>query len=267
MTRIVHLSDLHFGAEDPALLDPLRRAVIAQAPDLVVVSGDLAQRGTRREFAAARAWLDSLPKPQLCVPGNHDLPHFHPLKRLLDPFGRFTAATRTGVEPDWRDEGAVVAGINTADRLLWKRGRVTGPHVRRLRGIFADAGPRARVVVMHHPLEHAALNVNRLMHNAAGLLEAMPEMGAHIVLSGHVHVSYIGPFRHTPEVLFVQTGTSLSIRRRGEANSFTVLDLRGEAARICVHHAGPLGFIAAPVQDWALRGGQWGQSERPAAQD
>ncbi|MFN4101357.1 MAG: metallophosphoesterase family protein [Pararhodobacter sp.] len=257
MTRIVHLSDLHFGAEDPELLEPLRKAVIQQEPDLVVVSGDLAQRGTRREFALAQAWLDRLPKPQLCVPGNHDLPHFHPLKRLLDPYGRFKGATRTGVEPDWRDEGAVVVGINTADRLLWKRGRVTEPHIRRLSDIFADAGSRARVAVMHHPLEHAALNVDRLMHNSAGLLEQMPKMGAQIVLSGHVHVSYIGPFRNTPEVLFVQTGTSLSIRRRGESNSFTVLDLRGDTARISVHHAGPQGFVAAPAQNWALRGGRW----------
>ena len=48
--RLIHLSDLHFGAVDPRLPHRLRAAVIEAKPDLVAISGDLTQRGLERSF-------------------------------------------------------------------------------------------------------------------------------------------------------------------------------------------------------------------------
>ena len=67
MRTLVHLSDLHFGRVDQALLAPLRARVEALRPDLVVVSGDLTQRARSAQFKAARAWLDTLPGPRRCL--------------------------------------------------------------------------------------------------------------------------------------------------------------------------------------------------------
>ena len=55
MRTLVHISDLHFGRVDVALLAPLRDCLHGLAPHLVVVSGDLTQRARSAEFAAARA--------------------------------------------------------------------------------------------------------------------------------------------------------------------------------------------------------------------
>src|SRR5262245_11195190 len=44
MRRIVHISDLHFGRVNPALLKPLLESIVALQPSVVVVSGDLTQR-------------------------------------------------------------------------------------------------------------------------------------------------------------------------------------------------------------------------------
>ena len=52
--RILHLSDLHFGHHDAALAAGLAADIASQHPDLVVVSGDFTQIGSRSEFAAAR---------------------------------------------------------------------------------------------------------------------------------------------------------------------------------------------------------------------
>lgn len=266
MTRIAHLSDLHFGAHDPALIAPLLAAVAATRPDLVVVSGDLAHRGTAAQFAQARAFLAALPAPWLCVPGNHDVPHFNPLLRLSDPWRRWRRAAGVQTQPDWQDRGAVVAGLCTADPRAWKRGRLGPQALTRLSGAFAQAGARARVAVMHHPLEHAALNLDRLMHGAAETLAGLPATGAQVVLSGHVHVSFTGPFAAAPGVLFVQAGTALSTRRRGEANAFTLLDLARDRAQICVYHAGPTGFIAGLTADYARVESGWFQREMIDAQ-
>ena len=44
MTRIAHLSDLHFGAEIPDVVAALVEDVARAKPDLVAISGDLTQR-------------------------------------------------------------------------------------------------------------------------------------------------------------------------------------------------------------------------------
>jgi 3',5'-cyclic AMP phosphodiesterase CpdA len=73
MRVLVHLSDIHFGRVNPSLLAPLVKTINEIEPDLVAVSGDLTQRARSHQFREARAFLDSLPQPQIIVPGNHDI--------------------------------------------------------------------------------------------------------------------------------------------------------------------------------------------------
>ena len=89
MKTIVHLSDLHFGRIDLALVEPLRQAVVDLQPDLVAISGDFTQRARHRQFAAARAFVDSLQLKALVVPGNHDIPLFDFVERLAAPLSRY----------------------------------------------------------------------------------------------------------------------------------------------------------------------------------
>src|SRR2546423_11302776 len=66
MRTIAHLSDLHFGRIDAAVVAPLVESVAAARPDLVAVSGDLTQRARSMQFREAREFLDSLPNvPQI----------------------------------------------------------------------------------------------------------------------------------------------------------------------------------------------------------
>lgn len=257
MMRIVHLSDLHFGAHDPALIAPLIDAVGRARPDLTVISGDFAQRGTRPQWQQAEAFLNALPGPQLSIPGNHDIPHYNPLLRAFAPYARFRRATGGPDEPVWRNPRVVVAGINTADRWQWMRGKVSTPHIEGLGRAFEGAGNRHRIAVMHHPLEHAAVTVDPLMRGADDLMQALPGMGVRLVLSGHIHVSHIAPFRDDPGILFVQNGTSLSTRLRGEANVFLLLELEGQDLRVTRHYATPRGFVAVAPESWFLEGGVW----------
>ena len=92
MRVIVHLSDIHFGRVDPATIEPLASAISRRSPHLLAVSGDLTQRARRREFAAARAFLDALPFPRLVIPGNHDVPLHNVFTRFLTPLARYRHA-------------------------------------------------------------------------------------------------------------------------------------------------------------------------------
>ncbi|MGI8470107.1 MAG: metallophosphoesterase, partial [Pyrinomonadaceae bacterium] len=73
MRTIVHISDIHFGKIDYAVVKRLKEKICEINPNLVVVSGDLTQRARTEQFVEAKAFLDSLPKPQIVVPGNHDI--------------------------------------------------------------------------------------------------------------------------------------------------------------------------------------------------
>jgi 3',5'-cyclic AMP phosphodiesterase CpdA len=54
---IVHISDLHFGADDERLVSALRDHIREIEPTVVAVSGDLTQRARRSQFAAAARFL------------------------------------------------------------------------------------------------------------------------------------------------------------------------------------------------------------------
>ena len=83
---ILHLSDLHFGTADNAhnwysqLAEDLRYELNCPRLDVIILSGDIANKSTSEEYKAAQLFLDNLRKefqlqPQqiVIVPGNHDL--------------------------------------------------------------------------------------------------------------------------------------------------------------------------------------------------
>jgi Icc protein len=78
MTMVAHVSDTHFGN---AVQDPAARAAAVMdhllamepRPDVLLVTGDVADHGLSEEYAEARAWLDRWPEPVAVCPGNHDV--------------------------------------------------------------------------------------------------------------------------------------------------------------------------------------------------
>jgi 3',5'-cyclic AMP phosphodiesterase CpdA len=136
MRTIVHLSDLHFGRVDQALVEPLIETVNALAPDLVAVSGDLTQRARTAQFVEARAFLDALPAPRIVVPGHHDVPLYNPVARFLGGLLKYRRYISDDLAPFYRDREIAVLGLNTARSLTFKNGRINRKQLRILRARF-----------------------------------------------------------------------------------------------------------------------------------
>ena len=57
MTKLFHVSDVHFGAEDPAAIAWFADCVAGERPDAVIMTGDLTMRAARLELArGCAAW-------------------------------------------------------------------------------------------------------------------------------------------------------------------------------------------------------------------
>jgi len=244
MRTLVHLSDLHFGRIDAAILDPLAALISAIRPDVVVVSGDLTQRARKAQFQAARAWVDRLPKPQVVVPGNHDVPLYRVWERFLSPLGKYRRHVNGDLEPDFIDDEIAVVGINTARSLTFKDGRINEEQVESIRRRFAPLGEgRTKIVVTHHPfdLPDGCTEEDDLVDRAHMAMDAFAESGVDLLMAGHLHKSHAGNTQARYKIseyaaLVVQAGTATSTRGRGEVNSFNVI--RTEPARIEVDRYG-----------------------------
>lgn len=239
MRRIAHLSDLHFGRVDATLLAPLRRRVQALEPDVVVVSGDLTQRAKPHEFREARDFLETLPSPQIVVPGNHDVPLYNPFQRFFTPLAKFRRFISHDVEPVYVDDKIAVVGVNTARSLVFKGGRINEKQIDAVRAKLCNLPEDiVKIVVTHHPFDIPEEgDTSDIVGRARLAIRKLAVCGADIFLAGHAHVSHAG---NTDEryamddfaALIVQAGTATSTRGRGEANAFNALSVANEEVRV-----------------------------------
>jgi 3',5'-cyclic AMP phosphodiesterase CpdA len=226
---IVHLSDLHFNWVDEPLIEPLIKCVAALKPDILAVSGDFTQHAWPAEFEKAAALLDRLPGRKILVPGNHDMAFLNPVRRVTQRLRLFRKYITPDPVPFFVDDETAVLGLNTARIEHLRGGRIREWQVdllvERMKTVPSEA---LRVLVTHHPFDlpesfHAREIVSRGERSIERVVKCVD-----LLLAGHMHISHAGPTAERYKVaghsaVFVQAGTAISIRSRGEANAFQVI--------------------------------------------
>src|SRR5215210_6734077 len=269
MARLLHLSDLHFGAHDPRLVEAVEQRVHEEKPDLVVISGDFTQRARTHQFREACEFLERLREAGhdvLGVPGNHDVPLYDVLRRFLSPLTRYKRFIDDELCPLHELPGATVLGINTARSLTFKDGRISHEQMQFIRDTFERTDPKAmRILVTHHPLFALPVGEGPELGKAIGrqepALNAIADCGVDLLLAGHNHRASAHDARdlvtRAGSSLVIQAGTATSTRLRDEQQSFNRIDVEGDSVTIKVQSWADDRFASAEAQRFEREGDHW----------
>ncbi|MEX2353523.1 MAG: metallophosphoesterase family protein [Gammaproteobacteria bacterium] len=238
-TRILHISDLHFGPPFvPVVAEVLLQTIPTLEPDAIVVSGDLTQRAKRHQFEEARRFFDRMPAlPMLVVPGNHDVALWRIFERIFRPHDLYREIISPDLNPTLKVGNVVLAGLDsTAPRRSISNGRIDLYQLRHCAEVFATVpDDMVRIVVAHH---HFAPGHDRIfdvaMPRARRAIDCFVEQRVEMILGGHLHRSYIGNslnffsgHHRDRGVIIVQCGTTTSSRGKGrerDENTFNLIE-------------------------------------------
>ena len=251
MTRILHVSDLHFGRPAvPLQIDAIEALIRDEQFDAVAVSGDVSQRARAGEFQRAAVFLRDAKRASevIVVPGNHDVAWWNAPMGIGDPeapYADFRTYINADLEPVLDVPGARLVGLNTSHgvtrrTLTWNMrdlsviGDVTRSQLERLRDrLDATPADAARVVVMHHNPVRGELSQRHGLKHTKKVLGAFAEMGVDLVLCGHDHQEAIHFVEHTKKGTVISTAGTVSSRSRGgRPSSVNCIDITNDEIHI-----------------------------------
>lgn len=179
-----------------ALVDDLRR----QAPDHIVITGDLINIALPEEFSAATRWLHALGTPQTVtvVPGNHDALVAVPWQQSLGAWAAFMSDPTTPLLgpsgfPFVRRRGPIaLIGVSSAcpSPPFHASGRVGADQLARLKHLLEQlrAPSTFRVVLIHHPPIGGMMTHRKRLTDQAAFRDVIEKAGAELILHGHHHL-------------------------------------------------------------------------------
>ena len=177
---VVQISDMHLAAardESPASPDTTLQSTVNVVaglyPDLVLLTGDIADDGSPQAYQRVAAIIESLRSPVLATPGNHDL-----AEGVRHQFGTETQAS-VGA---WR-----VITIDTA--IPGELHGQVDPDL-----LITQLGPDVgtpTLLAMHHPPITTSNHEWFQLHGGAELVAALARRGdVRLVVSGHLHEAF-----------------------------------------------------------------------------
>ena len=268
------MSDLHFGAHEPELVEAVEARVHEEKPDLVVISGDFTQRARTEQFKEACAFLTRLKDAAhglVGVPGNHDVPLYDVLRRFLSPLTRYKRYIDDTLCPYHELDGAVVLGINTARSLTFSDGRISHEQMEFIRRTFERSRDLPRILVTHHPLFALPVGDGPELGKPVGrhelALQAIADAGVDILLAGHNHRASSHSARdlatRAGPALVIQAGTATSYRLRDEEQSFNRIDIDGDRVTLTIQRWDGTAFVSGDRQTYVQEGDHWRLANTP----
>jgi hypothetical protein len=230
MVVIAHLSDLHFGTEDPAVTEGFSTTSLALAPHWSDQRRpDAAGASEAVRESAGTSWIDSRPaahrsgKPRCASVRRGSA-------RFSRPLNRYRHFIHEDVDTSHRSPDLAFSASIPAIHGTWKHGRITTIRSAGWTPVSAEVSPGVlKVVVTHHPfLPPPGSSIDGRfppVRRAAQALEVLDRRGSTCFSRVHVHFGYSG------DVASTFHGTELD-HRRTSRNGDLRRRRRGETKRL-----------------------------------
>ncbi|MBX9617117.1 MAG: metallophosphoesterase [Caulobacteraceae bacterium] len=229
--RLLQFSDVHFGVEHRNACAAALDYAHATPSDLILITGDITQKGYPDEFAAAGAWIKAMPRPRFVIVGNHDVPYWDMTARLFWPWRAFEAATgHPAHDGEFVSKSVMVRGVTTARgwqaRANWSKGVIDLNQTRRAAEALRQAPVGAlRILACHHPLvEMIGAPMTGDVKRGGAAAAIFAEAGVDLITTGHVHIPFALPIDLSDRCSYAIGCGTLSHRERGAPPSFNQIE-------------------------------------------
>ena len=229
--RLLQFSDVHFGVEHKHACEAALEYAHATPSDLILITGDVTQKGLPNEFKAAGNWIRAMPEPRFVIVGNHDVPYYGLLDRLFWPWKAFEAATgHPAHDGEFVHDALMVRGVTTARgwqaRTNWSKGVIDLDQTRRAAAALRQAPVGAlRILACHHPLiEMIGTPMTGDVKRGDAAAQIFAEAGVDLIMTGHTHIPFALPIDLSDRCSYAVGCGTLSHRERGTPPSFNQLD-------------------------------------------
>jgi hypothetical protein len=165
------------------------------------------------------------------VPGNHDIPLFNLVARLLYPYANHQRVFGRTLEPVFASPDLLVIGVNTTRPSRHIGGEVSAAQIQRVvQRLRRATHEQLRIVVTHQPVHVPRLEEEKdVLHGHRDAIPEWANAGVDLLMGGHIHLPYVRPlnerFNDLPHPGWVvQAGTAVSTRVRYDApNSLNLI--------------------------------------------
>ncbi len=197
--RLAHLSDLHFGRPaSPERVLSLKEDLLANQPQLLVITGDITDRGRISQFRRAHDFLDKVDVPFITVPGNREV-SISAFWEWIFPrlaMHRFRIFFGQSDRILWQSEGLKLAclGLNSVHPFPSWPGRIARETRYWLKEQSTNLLDYRKILFLHHPVMPVIRGSSFWAHtlsDAGQLLNICTETGICLILQGHKHRSSI----------------------------------------------------------------------------
>ncbi|WP_419419949.1 metallophosphoesterase family protein [Legionella sp. D16C41] len=231
--KIIHISDLHFGMHDEHILAAFIQDIMAHKPDIMIISGDLTQRAKISQFKQFKEFFNQLPKPVFIVPGNHDIPLYNTLARLLYPFENYKRYVTPDLTVTFSNQDIRILGVNSVHPYYIKDGRLTHKLLLTIKQYFDNEDEKLNILFFHHNFDYLE-GLHKPLENDQEFLYYLKDSAINIVCTGHLHYAHLGLIEknnHYP-CLVMHAGSLMCQRSKDGLNSYYILENNKQSCTI-----------------------------------
>ncbi|KZX15363.1 metallophosphoesterase family protein [Methanobrevibacter filiformis] len=222
MTFIAHISDLHVGTKgfNKDSLLYIVDEINSLKPDLIVLTGDLTEKGYYSEYLEVVEYLNLFKSPLFSIPGNHDS------RNVGNESFEEIIGERNWARKIDNGEEMLLIGLDSSEPDI-DEGHVGRAQQIWMENILDEAVTHSlfSIVAIHHhviPIPSTGREKS-VLSDAGDVLKSLIDNNVDIVMCGHRHVPYLWKFENT---LFISAGTTSSTKLRGKSlNSFNTYDI------------------------------------------